>query len=327
MSWVSEMRRVNNDEQPDEPFPELKLKFRFNGDAASLLFSNGHTLEQTLQAAKAGEPQGFALPGTMTLSATTGLRRMDSNNVLGIVQGSDPRLQNEYVLVTAHLDQLGRGASVNGDNIYNGLQRNAVGVAMLLEMARSVAAMPVRPKRSILFAAVTAGEKGAQGLQHLLASGPIAARKIVASVVLDTPLPIARTSDVLATGADQSSIGTVLIEAANVLNLRVVNNDVSAYSLLSESLLPLTRLDIPVIALQGGVRARDGRTGVRSLRRDWLLTHRDQPSDDQHSLPLDAAAARELATLNVATVINLSNAAQRPIWYRSSLIHRKLAKD
>jgi Peptidase family M28/PA domain len=327
MSWVSEMRRVNNDEQPDEPFPELKLKFRFNVDAASLLFGNGHTLEQTLQAAKAGEPQGFALPGTMTLSATTGLRRMDSNNVVGVVRGSDPRLQNEYVLVTAHLDQLGRGASVNGDNIYNGLQRNAVGVAMLLEMARSVAAMPVRPKRSILFAAVTAGEKGAQGLQHLLASGPIASRKIVASVVLDTPLPITRTSDVLATGADQSSIGTVLAEAAQTLNLRVINNDEAAYSLLNESLAPLTRLDIPVIALQGGVRARNGRTDVRSLRRDWLLTHRDQPSDDQHSLPLDAAAARELAALNVATAINLANAAQQPTWYRSSLIHRKLAKD
>jgi Zn-dependent M28 family amino/carboxypeptidase len=327
MSWVSEMRRINSDDQPDEAFPELKLKFRFNADAAALLFGNGHTLEQTLQAAKLGEPQGFALPGTMTLSATTGLRRMESNNVLGVIRGSDPRLQNEYVLVTANLDQLGRGASVNGDNIYNGLQRNAVGVAMLLEMARGIAAMPVRPKRSILFAAVTAGEKGAQGLQHLLASGPIASRRIVASVVLDTPLPIARTSDVLATGADQSSIGTVLNDAAQTLNLRVINNDEPSYSLLNESLAPLTRRDIPVLALQGGVRARAGRVDIRSLRREWLVTHRNQPSDDQHSLPLDALAARELTALNVATTIELANAAQRPTWYRNSLIHRKLAKD
>lgn len=327
MSWVSEMRRVNSDEQPDEPFPELKLKFRFNADAAALLFGNGHTLEQTLQAAKLGEPQGFALPGNMTLSATTGLRRIDSNNVVGVVRGSDARLQNEYLLVTAHLDQLGRGASVNGDNIYNGLQRNAIGVAMLLEMARGVAAMPVRPKRSIVFAAVTAGERGAQGLQHLLASGPIASRKIVASVVLDTPLPITRTSDVLASGADQSSIGTTLNEAAQGLGLRVTNNDDAAYSLLSDSLAPLARLDIPVISLQGGVRARNGRVNIRNLRRDWWQSHRDQPSDDQHGLPLDAPAARELAALNVATVINLANAAQRPSWSRSSLIHRKLAKD
>jgi len=326
MSWVSEMRRVNSDEQPDEVFPELKLKFRFNTDAAALLFGNGHTLEQTLQAAKLGEPQGFALPGTMTLTATTGLRRVDSNNVVGMVRGSDARLQNEYVLVAAHLDQLGRGASVNGDNIYNGLQRNAVGVAMLLEMARSIAAMP-RPRRSIVFAAVTAGEKGAQGLRHLLVSAPIASRKIVAGVVLDTPLPITRTSDVLATGADQSSIGAVLNEAAETLDLRVVNNNDTAYSLVGDSLAPLTRLDIPAIALQGGVRARNGRIDVRSLKREWSQTHRNQPSDDQHNLPLDAAAARELTALNVSTVLSLANATQRPTWSRSSLIHRKLAQD
>jgi hypothetical protein len=263
----------------------------------------------------------------MTLSATTGLRRVDSNNVVGVVRGSDARLQNEYVLVAAHLDQLGRGASVNGDNIYNGLQRNAVGVAMLLEMARSIAAMPVRPKRSVVFAAVTAGEKGAQGLQHLLVNGAIASRKIVASVVLDTPLPIARTSDVLATGADQSSIGASLTEAADKLDLRVINNDDTNYSLVGDSLAPLTRLDIPVIALQGGVRARNGRSDIRSERLEWQQMHRNQPSDDQHSLPLDAAAARELGALNVATVVSLANAAQRPTWNRSSLLHRKLAKE
>lgn len=327
MSWVSEMRRVNSDEQADERFPELKLKFRFNTDSAAQLFGNGHTLEQVLQAAKAGEPQGFTLPGTMTLTATTGLRRVDSNNVVGVVRGTDPRLQDEYVLVTANLDQLGRGATVNGDNIYNGLQRNAVGVAMLLEMARNVAAMPARPKRSIVFAAVTAGEKSAQGLQHLLAGGSIEARKIVASVVLDTPLPITRTSDVLAIGADQSSIGNTLTEAAQSLNLRVTNNDDAAYSLLSESLAPLTSMNIPVLSLQGGIRARNGRIDVRSLRRDWLSNHRNQPSDDQHSLPLDTAAARELTALNMATVVQLANATEAPIWYRTSLIHRKLAQD
>jgi Peptidase family M28 len=325
-SWVSEMRRVSGDEQADEHFPELKLRFRFNTDAAALLFSNSHTLEQALQAAKAGEPQGFTLPGMMTLTATTGLRRVDSNNVVGVVRGSDPRLRNEYVLVAANLDQLGRGAAVNGDSIYNGLQRNAVGVAMMLEMARDIAAMPVHPRRSILFAAVTAGEKGAQGLQHLLASGPVSPRKIVASVVLDTPLPIARTSDVIATGADQSGIGTELVASAQALNLRVFNSDGPTYSLLSDSLAPLTRTNIPALSLQGGVHARDTRIDIRSLRHDWLLMHSNQPSDDEHSMPLDTAAARELTALNSATVIQLANTVKRPFWYRSSLIHRKLTE-
>ncbi len=326
MSWVSEMRQINSDDQPDERFPELKLRFRFNVDAGAQLFSNGHSLEQALQTARVGEPQGFVLPGAMTLSATTGLRRIESNNVLGLVRGSDPRLQNEYVLVTANLDHLGRGAAVNGDSIYNGLQRNAVGVAMLLDMARSIAAQPARPKRSILFAAVTAGEKSAQGLQHLLSAGPVATRNIVASVVLDTPLPIARSSDVLAIGADQASTGNVLAAAAQQQGLRVVSAEGARDSILDETLAPLTRANIPALSLQGGVRAR-GRHDIRALRADWLQAHLNQPSDDQHSLPVDAAAARDLAALNTAIVLQFANQAERPIWYRSSLVHRKLNQD
>lgn len=325
MSWVSDMRQVNEDEQADERFPELKLKFRFSADAAPQLFTNnnGHSFEQVLQTAKAGEPQGFALPGMMNLSATTGLRRIDSNNVLGIVRGTDPQLQNEYVLVTANLDHLGRGAAINGDTIYNGLQRNAVGVAMMLEMARSIAALPSRPRRSIMFAAVTAGEKGAQGLQHLLTAGPIATRNIVACVALDMPLPMMRTSDVQVTGADQSSLGPLLVKAATQQNLRIVHAEEQQFSLLNNTLAPLARADIPALSLHGGLRPRLGDADLRGLQRDWLRMHINQPSDDMHNAPLDAAAAKELASLNAAAVVQLADATTRPIWYRSSLIHRK----
>jgi Peptidase family M28 len=326
MSWVSEMRLANGDDQANERFPELKVKFRFNANSAAALFGNGHSLEQVMQALKSGEPLSFTLPGTMTLTTTTGLRRIDSSNVLAAVRGSDPRLQNEYILVAANLDQLGRGAAVNGDSIYNGLQRNAVGVAMLLEMARSIAASPTRPRRSILFAAVTAGEKGAQGLEYLLSAGPVATRHIVAGVVLDTPLPIARTREVIAAGADQSSLGTLLVTAAERKQLRVEHADAQQYSVLSDNLAPLARANIPVLSLRGGVRAR-GRTEVRSLQQEWLRLHINQPSDDLNNTPLDTAAARELASLNAAMVLQLANVAERPLWYRSSLAHRKLNKD
>ncbi len=326
MSWVSEMRQLRADDQPDERFPELKLRFRFHADAAAQLFGNSQSLEQVLITARAGDPQGFVLPGAMTLSATTGLRRVESNNVLGMVRGSDPRLQHEYVLVSATLDHLGRGAAVNGDNIYNGLQRNAIGVAMLLDMARSIAALPARPRRSILFAAVTAGEKDAQGLQHLLTAGPVAARSMVASVVLDTPLPLARTSDVLAIGADQSSTGNALSAAAQQQGLRIVHAEGSRDSILSESLAPLTRANIPALSLQSGLRPR-GRHDIRALRAEWLNSHANQPSDDLLGTPIDAMTARELAALNVATVMQIANQAERPIWYRSSLVHRKLNEN
>ena len=327
MSWVSEMRRINSDDLPNERFAELKLKFRFSADAAAQLFGNGHSFEQVLQAAKNGDVQGFALPGVMNLSATTGLRRVESNNVLGVVRGADPHLQDEYVLVTANLDHLGRGAGVGGDTIYNGFQHNAVGVAMLLDMARSIASMPDRPRRSILFAAVTAGDKGAQGLEYLLNDGPIATRNIVAGVSLDMPLPITRTRDVLAAGADQSSIGPLLVNSAQQMNLRVVHADEPYYSILEDALAPMVRANIPVLSLHGGLRARGSRIDVRAMRQEWLQLHLNQPSDDARTMPLNAVAARELAAVNVLTVLQLANAPERPVWYRSSLIHRKLSQD
>ncbi|MGD9843173.1 MAG: M28 family peptidase [Steroidobacteraceae bacterium] len=326
MSWVSQMRRLTADGQPEERFPELKLKFRFNAAAAAQLFtSNGHSFEQALQAAKASQPQGFALPGAITLSTTTGIRRTESNNVLGIVRGSDPRLQQEYILVAANLDGLGRGAAFNGDNIYNSLQRNAVGVAMMLEMARAVATLPVKPKRSILFAALTAGEKEAQGLKALLADGPI--RNIVASIVIDTPMPVARTSDVITIGADQSSVGNPLVSAAQQLNLRLVRSDEPDNSVLMDSLAPLLRAGIPALALRSGNRARDSRVNVASTKRTWLQQHITQVSDDLNNVPLDVSATRELTSLNLATLLELANDTDRPVWYRSSLAYRKLTRE
>ena len=328
MSWVSQMRRLNADLQPDERFAELKLKFRLNAAAAAPFFANsGHSLEQVLQAARAGEAQGFALPGTVTMTATTGLRRIESNNVLAMVRGSDPRLQSEYVLVTANLDGLGRGTAVNGDNLYNGLQRNAVGVAMMLEMARAVAAMPIKPKRSILFAATTAGEKDSQGLRTLLADASTQSRNIVAAIALDMPLPVTRTSDVVGIGADQSSIGNYLVEAAQQQNQRLLIPDDIDNSVLIPSLSPLVRAGIPVLAIRSGNHARDGRSNVMNIKRSWLQQHIAHPTDDLLNAPLDPAAARELAILNVLTLLEIANDADHPVPYRSSLAYRKLARD
>jgi hypothetical protein len=325
MSWVSQMRRLDADNQPAERFPELKLRFRFSADAAARLFGNGHSLEQVLQTAKAGEAQGFALPGTLTLSATTGLRRIESSNVLAMVRGSDPRLQQEAILVAANLDGLGRGAAINGDNIYNGLQRNAVGVAMMLEMARAVAALPVKPKRSIVFAALAAGEKEAQGLQALLADSSTP-RNFVAALAINTPMPVTRTTDVLAAGADQSSVGNQLVTATQQLNLRLLLGDDADNSVLMDSLAPLVRAGIPAVAVRSGYRGRNGRN-VANVKRAWLQQHIDQASDDLNNAPLDAGAARELTSLNVATLLELANAVERPVWYRSSLAYRKLTRD
>lgn len=331
MAWVPDLR-LTQDELPLDEFATLKLRFRFRYEAAARLFpsNNGHSLHQALSTAQAGESGGFVLPGQLTLSATTGLRRLDSPNVIGVLRGSDPRLRDEYVLLVAHLDHLGRGAAVSGDAIYNGLQHNAVGVAMLLEAARALTngagTGETGPKRSVIFAAVTAGDKGAQGLRYLLSAEPFARRRVVGAVVLDTPLPLARTSDVMVVGAEDSSLGIAASTAAQAQGLRLSHARATDGSLLMTSLEPLVRAGVPVLEVQSGMRA-SGRADVRALRREYQQNVLFQPSDDLATAPVHWGAAREIAAFNHALLLDIANTERAPVWYRSSLIHRKLAEQ
>ncbi len=114
MSWTPQMRWLDADGKPQRAFPELKLRFRFNHEAAARLFENASSgFAEIMAAADAGEPQGFGLPGMLTLSATTGLRRTESANVLGLLPGarSEPAATRSSSS-RAHLDHLGRGSAV-----------------------------------------------------------------------------------------------------------------------------------------------------------------------------------------------------------------------
>ncbi|MES1196451.1 MAG: M28 family peptidase, partial [Steroidobacter sp.] len=324
MSWVSDMRRVNADDEPVEPFAELKIKLRFNPASASRLFVNGHSWEQVMSNANSGIAQAFALPGSMTLTATTGLRRTESSNVVGMIAGSDPELRREYVLIATHLDHLGRGAAVNGDTVYNGMQHNATGVAMLLELARAIAQLPQKPRRSILFVAATAGDKSAQGIQHFLKSGPVAVNNMVAAINIDTPLPLLRTSDVIAVGSDQSTLGSSINGVLQKLNLRLAATDVEERSLADVGLAPFVQAGVPVIELHAGNSARSGRVDMHALKRDYLQNHFNQPSDDASNAAMDVEAARELDDITARLLLVIANNAIRPQWYRSSVLHSKI---
>ena len=119
----------------------------------------------------------------MTLKSAA--RRMVAPNVVAILRGSDPELKNELVVYTAHWDHLGMRPDQPGDNIYNGAVDNASGTAALLTIARACAALPQRPARSILFAAVGAEEQGLLGSEYLAEHPPIPAGNLAAVINID----------------------------------------------------------------------------------------------------------------------------------------------
>ena len=150
----------------------LKVTAMVDPKAGAVLFEGGPmTLAQILEEADmpGGRPKGFALPASVEITAATATRRYSSPEVIGLIEGSDPKLKNEYVVLMGHADHIGLKAGDTGDRINNGALDNAAGVATLLEVARAFTDAAARPRRSILVVANTGegeGLLGAEAIAH-----------------------------------------------------------------------------------------------------------------------------------------------------------------
>ena len=148
------------------------------------------------------------LPGSLAVSIRTSFESGMSSNVVGIIPGSDPKLGKEVVVLSAHLDHLGVGrADETGDTIYNGAEDNAVGIASLIEEAKRFKTSGKPPRRTVMFLAVTAEEKGLVGADYFANHPTVPISTIVADVNLDMPILTFAFEDMTVYGADRSTLG------------------------------------------------------------------------------------------------------------------------
>jgi hypothetical protein len=150
--------------------------------------------------------------GTLTVESATSFRALPSSNVLGMIPGSDPAVGRETVVLSAHLDHVGVGKAVDGDTIYNGALDDAIGIASLIEAAKRFK-QAAAPKRSVLFLAVTAEEKGLVGSDYFVNHPTVPIADIVADVNLDMPILTYRFEDMVAFGGDRSTLGPIIARA------------------------------------------------------------------------------------------------------------------
>ncbi len=161
------MRWLDRKRAPHDTFPELRGGGLLSQHGAELLFAGApRSLDQVFAAADSGAPPRFALRATLRIRTVSSHQDVQSPNIIGALRGSDPVLRNEYLVFTAHVDHLGICPPVNGDNVCHGAYDNASGMAALMEIARALTAMPLPPKRSMLFAFVTGEEKGLLGSDY-----------------------------------------------------------------------------------------------------------------------------------------------------------------
>ncbi len=176
------------------------------GPAQKLFALAGEDLPALKKKAASRDFRPLPLGVTAKVRLRNTVRTIESRNVIARLQGRDPALKDEYVAYTAHWDHLGVGPEVNGDRIYNGAVDNASGTAGLIEMARAYTQYPRRPKRSILFLAVTAEEQGLLGSEYYSLNPLHPLAKTLASINMDGLNVHGRTKDVTIVGLGNSDL-------------------------------------------------------------------------------------------------------------------------
>jgi hypothetical protein len=309
MSWATETGL------PYRNAPGIKASGIARGPAAEALFASAPQRYRDVLAAadKGGSVKGFALKPRISFAATTTAERFTSPNVIGMIPGSDPALKGEAVLLMAHLDHVGVDPAVKGDDkIFNGAMDNAAGVATMLEAARAFMTAGERPKRTVIFAAVTAEEDGLLGSQYL-AKHPVGGAKVTSVVNLDMPILLYDFTDVVAFGAEHSTMGPIVAKAAGDLGVKLSPDPLPEENLFTRSdHYRFVTEGVPSVFLVSGFA-----NGGEKIFRDFLANHYHKPSD-QVTLPFDWAAGAKFAHVNYNIARALADAPQAPRWYADS---------
>lgn len=302
------------DGSPGAGDPRIKTVVFVNPAGAARLFAGSAArFEDAVAAAEKGTPGALQLKTTLAVSSVAKHRRLTSPNVVARLRGSDPTLAETSVLITAHLDHTGVLTAGDGDRINNGAYDNAVGCGIVLDVARALASAP-RPRRSVVVALVTAEESGLVGSDYLARHLPGPAGKPVANVNLDMPLFLTPSRDLVAFGAENSTLEAVVRDVAKELGYTLSPDPMPEENLFVRSdQYSLVKQGIPAVYLMPGLTARDAAVNGPQLFGEFLSQHYHKPSDDL-SRPMELSALEQFARANLRLVQRIADAAQAPAW-------------
>ncbi len=306
------------DGKPFVPVPLPSLAFVSVAGATKLL---GDRTDAILDAAetKDGAIKGFDLHVSLKAELHTDIKNSESENIVGVLPGSDPKLKDEYVVLSGHLDHIGTTPPVKGDAINNGALDNASGVATTLEVARLFRGRA--PKRSLLFLVDTAEEKGLIGADYFARNPSVPKSAITADVDLDMPIITYDFTDVVAFGADRSSIGPAVRRAAGGMGVTLSPDPMPDEGIFTRSdHYRFVEQGIPAVFLATGY-ANGGKVATEFFMR----TNYHKPSDDL-SQPIRYDVGAKFAKLNYAITHELAD-GPRPSWNAGDFFAAKFAKN
>ncbi len=288
-------------------------------NANLFLEGSGHTWEEIVAAHEASKPiASFPLKGRIHSQVKLEQSSLTSENVIGVLKGSDPKLKNELVVLSAHMDHLGVDKGLKDDPIFNGAMDNASGVAALLEIAARLGRAPNKPKRTIVFAAVTGEEKGLLGSRYF-ANRPSVKGTIVADLNMDMFMPIHKLESVIVLGFEESTLADSISQAARESGLAILPDPAPQQRrFIRSDQYSFILAGIPSAAFKFGYTKG---SPEEALQTEWLSKRYHAVSDDLLQPVAKPDAARFCLFLGRAAEL-IANQKERPEWRDDSFFKR-----
>lgn len=305
-------------ELPYEGEPRVQVKAWATEDSCRKIAAlGGQDLDRLRASAEKRDFRPVPLGVRLSLSLNNVIRQVQSANVLGELPGSDPTLSREVVLYTAHYDHFGTksGAKPGEDNIYNGARDNASGVAAMLAIARAYSRLPKAPRRSIVFASVTAEEQGLLGSAYLAKHPPVPPARMAADINIDELNIWGKTKDLVMVGLGKSSLDTWIHELA-AMQGRVIKPDAfpdKGHFYRSDQ-FNLAKVGVPSAYFGSGMDfvGRPAGWGEETINK-WEATDYHQPSDEYRE-SWDLSGAEEDVRFFFYLGVKVANADSMPRW-------------
>jgi hypothetical protein len=320
------MRWLNQDNEPYNGYTQLQGSATISQAGAKKLFElSGHDLDQIFNHHAEGLNNSFDMGVTATLERSSNQREVLSSNIIGFIEGSDPILRSQYVIYTAHLDHIGIRTGKGNDHIHNGAYDNAAGIGSIIEIASSILSMDQPPRRSIIFAALTAEEKGLQGSSYFVKNPTVPIESLVANINIDMPYLGFPVADIHAFGAEHSSLYGAMETATQYIGIQFTPDPLpEEVRFVRSDQFSFVKEGIPALALKAGTISSDPNIDGGKELDNFLKNHYHQPTDDLN-LPFSNEGTERFARTGLLLGLIVANDEQKPTWNADDFFGDKFA--
>ena len=312
-SWAKENFELD---QPNKNMDAVQVRSWITLDVAKkLLADSGQDFDALKKAAIKKDFRPVALKAKANISIKQTVRSFKSHNVLGKLEGSDPKLKDEWVVYTAHWDHLGRHLDLPGDQIFNGAIDNASGVASVIQLGAAFVKLNPPPKRSVLFMATTAEEAGLLGAKFYAEHPLYPLEKTLADINIDTVNPWGKTRDIEDLSNNNSTLDDMLAAAAK-RNGRVMkpNSQPKKGGFYRADHFEFSKLGVPALYIGGGKEVIGKPAEFGQQKKDDYTAHHYHQVSDEVNPEWDLSGAAQDMQLLFEVGYQVANGNKFPEW-------------